>query len=107
MKSFFLFGAMLTGVFFLSLGFFLFIAYVSSQIIDRRALKKKVKDELEKGARYGYVCETVYPDTEGKVVIGGQVFSARSNGTFRRGDVVLCKEGENGLVIPLLALKKK
>ncbi len=55
-----------------------------------------IKRELMSGKRYGYVCETIYPDIPGKVLIGGEIFSASSNGVFYHGDVVLCTKPREG-----------
>ncbi len=69
----------------------------------KRASKNTVKKELELGAKYAYVCTTVYPDIEGKVLIDGKPFYARSSRTFYRGDVVLCRRPVNGVAeIPVL-----
>ncbi len=71
--------------------------------MKKQGKKSVIKAELKNGARYAYVCTTVYPDISGKVMIGGTPHIAYSSGTFYRGDIVLCRKNTDGTAeIPLL-----
>ncbi len=94
-------------IFILSFVVLLLVGYATSRFIDRMDYNGRLRAELSRGAVYGYVCETVYPDIPGAVMINGKRLPARSNRIFRHGDVVLCRDEGDMMYIPLLSKKRK